>query len=142
MEKNYHVYSEPERQWLIDNINKFTYKKLTEEFNKVFQTNVSEASILNLCNKHLQIYKRRKIEKPEKIAFRITKATVISGQQAYLFSKKELQKYITKGKYSNLKITYSKGTLRKGCMKLHTSKGYFKIRFDVLNNKARRITYV
>lgn len=142
MEKNYHVYSESERQWLINNINKFTYKKLTEEFNRVFKTNVSKSSILHLCNKHLQIYKRKKIEKPDKFAFRITKATVISGQEAYLFSKKELQKYISGGKYSDLKITYSEGTLRKGCMKLHTPKGYFKIRFDVLNNKARRITYV
>lgn len=143
MAKSHHKYTDAEKQWLIENSDKFTYKELTEKFNDIFNANVSESNILYFCNKHLNIHKRKKFKTDaENFTFKITKQTIICNpQNTNYIDKKLLRKYISKGKFNNLKITYSNGNLIKGVMQLHINMKTIKIRFDVLSNIARRITY-
>lgn len=84
------------------------------------------------------------METENPLTFKITDKTVISGGHKAKMNKDDLQRYIAESKYSNLRFSslpYMKGRLIKGSMKLHTKNGYFKIKFDVFNGVARRITF-
>jgi len=57
--KKDHQYSEEQKKFLKENIGFYTYKELTEEFNKKFGTNQSHGNISDLCLKRLGV-KRNK----------------------------------------------------------------------------------
>jgi len=46
-----HNYTEEEKQFLKENINKYTYKELTSVFNRQFKANVAWGSIAKFCKK-------------------------------------------------------------------------------------------
>lgn len=50
-----HNFSSREKQFLRDNINKYTYRQLTELFNAQFGTNLKEHSISDMCLKRMGV---------------------------------------------------------------------------------------
>ena len=51
-------YNEEEKKWLIENYHKYTYKALTEEFNKKFKKRKSVAALETFCQLKLKITRR------------------------------------------------------------------------------------
>lgn len=52
-----HKYTHEEKQFLVENIKHYTYKELTQKFNKMFNTDLSTSSISDMCIKRLGIHR-------------------------------------------------------------------------------------
>lgn len=62
--KDQHSFSEEEKQFLRDNIGKYTYPQLTKYFNAHFMTNLKEHSISDVCIKRMGIKRGKMVKFP------------------------------------------------------------------------------